>query len=314
MAAEFRLTLVEPDPAYARQAAAAAFAELQQIENRLSRYVETSDLFRINRLSRGQATVVHVDTFQCLRIALAVQVETHEAFDVAYGSATRPVGQTFRSAKEQVGQTFRSAKEEPDGGPAIELIEAGCTVRVLADGVRLDLGGVGKGFALDRMAALLAEWDIAAALLSASTSTVLALGAPPGEPGWTVHLARGSSNSVPLPATSSATRNLAPQHCLCQAVAHCGEQRLYLASQAISGSGTAVRGAHIIDPRTGRPADGKFRAWAVAPTAAEADALSTAFMVMGESEIRDYCRCHPQVSAHFLPSSEAELVTIAGGD
>jgi len=263
MAAEFRLTFIEPDPVYARQAAATAFAELGQIENRLSRYVETSDLFRINRLGRGQATVVHVDTFQCLRVALQVQVATDGAFDAAYGSCSTAA---------------------PGCGPLIELIEAGCVVRVLADGVRLDLGGIGKGFALDRMAALLAEWDITAALLCASTSTVLALDAPPGEPGWAVHVGADQS-----------------------------PQRLLLANQAISSSGTTVRGDHIIAPHTGRPAEGAFRAWSIAPTAAEADALSTAFMVMGESEIREYCRRHPQVSAHFLSSPQAELVTIAAG-
>ena len=140
MAAMFQITVVEPDPVYAGQAAAAALAQLERVEHRLSRYVETSDIFRINRLAPGQATTVHPDTFQCLRIALHVQAATGRAFDVAYASAVRP-----------------------DDGPPIELIEPGCVVRVLAEGVELDLGAIGKGFALDRMAALLAEWDIATA-------------------------------------------------------------------------------------------------------------------------------------------------------
>jgi len=250
MAAMFRLTLVEPDPIYARQAADAALAELEQIENHLSRYVETGDLFRIYRLVRGQAATVHVDTFQCLRIALEIQAATGGAFDAAYASAARP-----------------------DGGSPIELIEAGCRVRVLADGVRLDLGGIGKGFALDRMAALLAEWDITAALLCADTSTVLAAGAPPGECGWAVRI--GAEQSP---------------------------RRIELVRRAVSASGTAVRGNHIIDPRTGRPAEGKCRVWSMAPTAAEADALSTAFLVMTDDEVRDYCRHHTGFSAYFLQS------------
>jgi FAD:protein FMN transferase len=285
MATAFRLTLVEPDPRYARQAAAAAFAELDEIENRLSRYVETSDLFRINRLGRGQATTVHVDTFQCLRIALEVQAATGGAFDAAYASAVRPAGQTSLPVGQtfsSVGQTFLSANSSagkaPGGEPLFELIEAGCAVRVLADGVRLYLGGIGKGFALDRMAGLLREWDILAAMLCASTSTVLALDGPPGEPGWPVKIGADQ----------------APEY-------------LCLANQAASASGTAVRGAHIVDPRTGRPAEARFRAWAVAPTAAEADALSTAFMVMGEDEIRDYCRRRPEISARLLQSPAAEL-------
>ncbi len=118
----FQITVVESDPVYARQAAAAALAELEQVDNRLSRYVETSDVFRINRLAGGQATTVHLDTLECLRIALDVQEATDGAFDVAYASAARP-----------------------DDGPILERIEPGCMVRVLADGVRLDLARSARG-------------------------------------------------------------------------------------------------------------------------------------------------------------------------
>ena len=163
MATTFKLTVVHADPVYARQAAAAAFEELDRIEGRLSRYVEASDISRVNHLGRGQSTVVQRDTFDCLRIALEVQRDTQGAFDVAYGSAgPAPQGSRF------------------------ELDAEDHAVRVLADGVRLDLGGIGKGFALDHMAALLADWDIESGLLAASTSTLLALQAAPGEAGWPI--------------------------------------------------------------------------------------------------------------------------------
>jgi len=246
MAATFKVTLVHAAAAYARQAGAAALAELDRIEARLSRYVEASDISRINVLARGQETVVQLDTFECLRIALDVQRETGGAFDVAYAS-----------------------RGDRPAGPRFELNADTHAVRVRGDGVRLDLGGIGKGFALDRMAAILADWEIPAALLAASTSTLLAVGSPPGEEGWPI--AFGPEKEP---------------------------HRLHLKDRAFSGSGTAVKGAPIVDPRTGRPVTGRFRAWAGAPTAALADALSTACMVMTESEIRDYCRRHPEVEAH----------------
>jgi thiamine biosynthesis lipoprotein len=245
MATAFKVTVVHADPFYARQAAAAALAELDGIEGRLSRFVEMSDIARINRLERGQETVVQLDTFECLEVALEVGRETGGAFDVAYGSV----------APWSAGARF-------------ELNAQRHCVRVLADGLRLDLGGIGKGFALDRMAAILADWDIAAARLAASTSTILGIGSAPGEEGWPV--------------------TFGPEHDL---------RRARLRNRALSGSGTALQGGHIIDPRAKRPVQGRFRAWATAPTGAQADALSTAFMVMTGAEIRDYCRRHAEVSA-----------------
>lgn len=244
MATTFKATLVHGDSVYARQAAAAAWVELDLLESLLSRFVQSSDISRINGLERGQATVVQLDTFDCLRIALELHRETGGTFDVAYGS-----------------HGPRSER------PRFELDKSRHTVRVLADGVRLDLGAIGKGFALDRMAAILADWGVDASLLAASTSTVLATGSPVGGDGWPI--AFGSEETP---------------------------QRIRLKGRAFSGSGTGVRGSHIIDPRTGRPATGPFRAWTLAPSAAVADALSTAFMVMSETEVREYCGRHPEIT------------------
>jgi len=259
MATTFKIALVHADRSYARQATAALVGELDRIEACLSRFIESSDVSRINRLGRAQETPVQLDTYDCLRVALEVQRETGGAFDVAYGS--------------------RGAWS---ADPRFELNEATHCVRSLCDGIRVDLGGIGKGFALDRMAALLADWDISAAFLAASTSTVLAVGSPPGEEGWPV--------------------TFGPEE---------KSRRVLLKNRAFSGSGTAVKGSHIIDPRTQRPAKSPMRAWAGAPTGAVSDALSTAFMVLTEAETRDYCRRHPRVSAYLLPSDCVEPLSIA---
>ena len=253
MATTFKITVVHADAIYARQAAAEAFAELDRIEGRLSRFIESSDVSRVNRLLRGQSTAVQPDTLECLRIAVEVQRETQGAFDVAHGC------------------------EDPSAPrPPFELDDPGPSIRVLADGVSLDLGGIGKGFALDRMAAILTDWDVGPALLAASTSTLLVVGTPPGQAGWA--LTFGPDDDV---------------------------RRFDLARGAVSGSGTEIKGSHVIDPRSGRPVQGRRSAWAFAPAAATADALSTAFLVMTEEEVRGYCGRHPEVSA-FLPQSESD--------
>ncbi len=259
MTTTFGIVVACPDTAYARQAAAAAFDELDRLEERLSRYREGSDVFRINRLRAGRSTVVHLDTFECLHMSVEIHRATAGAFDVAYASARAACG-----------------------SPQFELDETEHRVRVLTDGVRIDLGGIGKGFALDRMAALLADWDVKSAMLSSGASTIVATEAPPGKRGWPV--------------------SFGPDEAL---------QRIALVRGAFSASGRAVKGDHIVDPHTGRRARGWQRIWVAAPSGAVADALSTAFMVMREDAIRGFCSRDARVSAWGLRPGRREPVTFA---
>jgi len=245
MGTVFAITAMHADPLYARQAVRSALEELAWLEDRLSRFRTSSDIGQLNRLPPGQSLTVAPETLACLQVALQIEEATQGAFDIGYASL-------------------------PSIKPRIALDLATSSVRMLAAGARFDLGAIGKGFALDRMAAILAEWDIDATMLWASTSTVLARGSLPHAPGQTVWLGPESARrSVPLD------------------------------NAAISASGISVQGFHIIDPHTGRPAGHRTRCWAQAPTAAEADALSTAFMVMSDEEIAAYCREHPGIFAYF---------------
>lgn len=256
MATTFRLCLAGEPGGYLRQAGQAACDELDRMESRLSRHVEHSDVARLNRLAAGQSLLVHPDTLECLRIAEALRRETGGAFDVSYASDRAAPQPRFRI--------------EPDEH----------AVRILASGVRLDLGGIGKGFALDRMAQVLAEWEVEDFLLCASTSTVLARGSRPGQQGWPI-----TFGAVP-------------------------SQRLWLRDMAFSGSGKSERGEHIVDPATGRPARAAVQAWAIAPSAAEADGLSTAFMVMPAAEAGACCRRRPQVSGWVCTEPNGPLVPL----
>lgn len=235
MATTFTIRVAHPDAREVRCAVGAAFAELDWLETQLSRFVEGSDVWRINRLRQGETAVVSLPTFRCLDQALQVQRQTAGAFDITYAST-------------------------PGSNPArrLGLTPTGCKVQKLAEGVQIDLGGIGKGFALDCMASVLHEWDMTSARLSASTSTHLALDAPPNQRGWPVGF-----GTEP--------------------------QRVALRREALAASGVGVKGQHIVDPRSRQPAH-HLRAWARAPRGALADALSTAFLVMTHSERERYCR------------------------
>ncbi|MCC6353218.1 MAG: FAD:protein FMN transferase [Verrucomicrobiae bacterium] len=255
MATEFDITIAGWPAREARQAAEAALAELAPLEQELSRYVENSDVSRINRLPAGGSTVVTPETFECLRIALEMRRRTGGAFDVTYAS-----------------------KGGGRGEDRLRLDESRVAVEVLADGIHVDLGGIGKGFALDHMAGILKDWGVESALLRASASTILAMDAPPGEAGWPMGFGP-TGHRVEFP----------------------------LVRRALGASGTAVKGEHVIDPSTGKAAGGRFRAWSLAPTGAEADALSTSFMILAPDAIRDLIRRHPEYRAWFETGPDAPV-------
>jgi len=160
------------------------------------------------------------------------------------------------------------------------LDESEHTVQLLASPVQIDLGGIGKGYAVDRMAELFREWSINTVLISGGYSSVLALDAPPGTKGW------------PLTLSNPGNRR--------QVLA-----RPYLQNRALSGSGIQ-KGGHIIDPRTAQPVEGRCAAWSSAPHAATADALSTAFMIMSPEEITQYCSRHPNAPAMIILQEQDE--------
>jgi FAD:protein FMN transferase len=260
MATYFEIVIAHASRDYARQAAEAAFRELDRLEKTLSRFIESSDISRANGLVRGATTTITHDTLECLLIATDVSLATGRAFDPGYASV-------------------RPADLATDA-PPYTLDPEAHTLTSHAVRLQLDLGAVGKGYALDKMMELLRDWEIAAACLNAGGSSVIAIGSPsPEETAWHIGIGEGAAyRTIPL----------------------CGA--------SLSGSGTAVKGAHLIDPRTGRPAERTERVWAFAPTAAQADALSTAFFLMPEAEVAALCAAHPQIGAALTTSDDQLLV------
>ncbi len=247
MATDFSITLAAPQHPtdYARQAAGACWRELDRLESELSRFVESSDIARANRLARGETIRIADSTLECLLVAAEVCVATQNAFDPAYAS-----------------------ERDSPGTPPFTLDPSSHTLTSHAARLHLDLGAIGKGYGLDRLAATLRDWEISSACLQSGGSTALLLDPPPNEPGWIVGIGEGDTYRT-----------------------------LNLANTSLSGSGIAVKGSHLIDPARRAIAARTTRVWALAPTAALSDALSTAFFIMSDEEISAFCRAQPEIGA-----------------
>lgn len=279
MATTFEIIILYEDGRYAQQAARAAFDELDRLEGQLSRFIENSDISRINNLAAKQSLQVGPAAFECLQLCARMYAETDGAFDITIGSLLDCWLEKAKSVRRASKGQLNPARQHT-GLHLIKLDEAEHTVQLLSTGVQIDLGGFGKGYAVDKMAQLLGNWSIDTALIHGGYSSVLGIGTPAGEKGWPITLSNPCNRKQTL-------------------------ARLYLQDRAVSGSGLQ-KGTHIIDPCTIRPVEGKRAAWACAPDAATADALSTAFMVMSPEQVKQYCLRHPDVLAMLVTETQGK--------
>jgi FAD:protein FMN transferase len=234
MATHFEVRIAGEEKTYAAQAAQAAFAVTDELESKLSRFRADSEISQIAQLGVGETLRLTEPVFACLQLAQKMEAATRGAFSICAMAL----------------QTQKSKKPSW----SLENFSVCCENGRL----EFDLGAIGKGFALDRMAEVLREWSCPKFLLVAGGSSILVGDAPENSAGWSCGL--GDDHSA---------------------------QRFFLKNVSLSGSGLAVKGNHIFDPRTGEPAKRKKRAWALCDSAAESDALSTACMVLDETEIAE---------------------------
>ncbi len=258
----------------------AAFDEIHRLEALLTVFRDDSEVSRLNREAEHRPVRVDDDLLSVLRTGLQLSRLTGGAFDLTSAPLSRGWGFLARSGRVPSDGEIEGMLSRV-GWHHLKLDEAASTVRFHRP-LELNLGAVGKGFALDRAAAI-ASRRLPSFLMHAGHSTILVGGPGPDGDGWPIGLRNPRRQDTDFAVVTLREGALS--------MSGAAEQKF------------AARGreyGHIIDPRSGRPARTHLSAIAVAPTAAVADALSTAFYLMSAGEVESFCRDHSRIGAVLL--------------
>lgn len=290
MAVEFQIFLNAGQHAHATEVALQALDLVEALEDQLSVFREHSEVSQLNRLAAFQPVTVEPKLFSLLEQSLAVYEQTEGAFDITSGPLSKAWGFMRRQGRFPSEADVREALDCV-GSHWLALDREQRTIRFLKPGLEINFHAIGKGHALDRCAELLAESEVQDFLIHGGHSSVLARGTRAGvtdeQRGWWVALRH------PL----RTDRRL-------------GEIRLLNRALGTSGSGVQFfyhqgrRFGHVLDPRTGWPSEGVLSATVVAESAAEADALATAFYIWGVEKSAEYCRQHEGLGAVLVCPGE----------
>jgi thiamine biosynthesis lipoprotein len=249
-----------------RGAGEEALAEVDRVEAHLSIFKPSSEIARVNANAAHGAVRVTPSVFRLLEHARQLHRESGGAFDITIAPLVKCWG--FMNGTGSWPDPVEVARvREKVGMQHVILDEENLTVRFDTDGVMVDLGAIGKGYAIDRAVEALREAGITSALLHAGTSTVYAIGKPPGEDAWKV--------AIESPPGADARTEL---------LATVPLQDEALSVSAVWGKYFEYEGktfGHVLDPRAGRPVSNAVLAAVVLPSATETDALSTALLVVG---------------------------------
>jgi len=280
MATFFELVLWGEKEAYLEGVGREALEEIERWEAMLSFFRPTSDIGEINRCAAYEPTTVDPRVFRLLERAQQLSAATGGAFDITVAPLLRCWGFAGGSGQMPTEEEVAVARERV-GGHHLHLNADDFTVSYDREGVLVDLGAIGKGFAIEQAAELLRDYEIPSALIHGGTSTIYALGAPPDAEAWTVAIQK-------------------PQGAEGEYLAQAVLRDRALSVSAPHGKWFESEGrkyGHVIDPRTGYPTNRNLLAALITESATESDALSTALLTRGVDWIPELLRLLPGSSA-----------------
>lgn len=300
MATRFELVLFGPHAPALRAAGEEALDEIQRLEAQLSAFRAGSAIADLNTRAQREPVRVEPRLFELLAYAQRLHRETQGAFDITVGPLMQCWG-FVRGTGQRPAPTALAEARARVGMDLVQLDPADFTVRFRREGVRLDLGAIGKGYAVEQAMQLLAEAGITTALLHGGTSSIATLGAPPGQEAWPVGI-ECPPESRPPHAVALTTDPARPATLL----ALVPLRDASLSVSGVHGKSFSDQGetfGHVLDPRTGWPAARAILAAVVVPSATDADALSTALLTLGPEGGEALAQSRPELKALVVHGS-----------
>ena len=288
MGTVYEIVAYDASPERASAAIDRALEEIARLDRVMSNYKPESDLSRLNRNGHFHPETVSPDLYEAIRDALEYSRLSDGQFDItvaplvdlwkaALGGGKVPTAEEQEKLRECVG--YQKIQLQPPD-----------RVRFHSSCMRIDLGSIGKGYAVDRAVDILRSEGITSALVNAGESTIYGVGAPPGKAAWLVHL-RDPSKKVD------------PQVWLCDNSVSTSEQT----PPSLLGNDTA---GHIIDPETGRPLETAYALSIVARTGTASDALSTTLLLVGPEKGKSIVMNLADAAAIWVsPEGKTEMVS-----
>ena len=279
MGSTYSLVLYGEDRGRLEAASEEAFEEVRRLDRMLSNYRPESEWSEVNRRAAERPVRVSAELFQLLSACVEYSRQSEGAFDISVGPLMKVWG--FYKGSGHLPQAAEVRRALATVGYRNILLDpAGRTVRFAREGVELDPGGIGKGYAVDRMVDILRKDGIASALVSASGSSIYALGAPPGEAGWKVRIRDPKDEARTVTEVTLKNESMSTSG---------NYEKFFLAEGKMY--------SHIMDPRTGFPATGTLSASVIAPLTLDSEAWTKPCYIHGREWTAKH---HPKGFRVFL--------------
>ena len=288
MGSPFKLVFYAPSDSIAHLAAHKAFARIEQLNEIMSDYRDGSEINRLSAQSgNGQWIKVSPDLFEILEISLDIAKKTKGDFDVTVGPLVQMWRRATRKSIFPSQQEIDSTKAKT-GYSKMKLDRASKSVMLTQKGMRLDIGGLGKGFAAEKAIEVVKQFGIKSAMMDAGGKIVLT-NPPPGEKGWNITISNGSDSLKTMQLSNTALATSGPTY------------RFF--------EYKGVRYSHILNPKTGTGLLFHVRTTAICNDGTVADALATAFSVSGIKSGKKYLKKFPGTKVWMVEKKDDQIVS-----